>query len=589
MLLFMAGIVARLWELQLIRGDSFDELSRSNRIRLVRLPPPRGSILDARGRVLGENRPSFTFSVMPGELRNTRDVIEECSAILGLTPEKMRGLLERSSSVPKFMSFPIKKNLSLEELSLIKSRASNLKGVNLEVKPFRYYPFGEALCHVAGTVGEISADELFRGARLGYRSGDLVGKSGIEKECENHLKGEEGWEEIEIDAKGRSLASLSRRPPKGGADVILTVDTDLQKFVEKTFIHRAGSVVAMDPDTGEILAMVSKPGFDPNLFSPSMSERQWRTLNSDPLHPLENRSIRGLYSPASAFKIVTAAAALAENVVKVDEQFTCKGEMELGGQVFRCWNPAGHGKVSLHKAIVESCDIYFYSVGLRLGADLIARYAALFGLGKPTGLGMAQELPGLVPTSAWKLRSYGESWKDGETLTIAIGQGYLVTTPVQLAVMTSAMANGGRVLKPAIVRQIRSPEKGVIFDYEPVVRWALPLDSRQLAILKKAFRDVVLDRKGTGRKCFIPGINVSAKTGTSQVISAKQRTGESDQIPYHERTHAIIVAYVDDRPKKLALVVIVEHGGGGGRSAAPLARKIIARYYGVPDPGDPKE
>jgi len=506
-----------------------------------------------------------------------------------MTPEKLRGLLERSRTIPRFMNYPLKRNMSLEEVSLLKLQVSDLKGVSLEAKPRRVYPWGETLCHVTGTLGEISAEALVKGPKLGYQAGDFVGKSGVEKEYETYLKGEEGWERIEIDARGKQLGIFSRHDPQPGSDVILTVNAEFQRYVEEVFIHRAGSVMAVDPDTGRILAMVSKPGFDLNMFSPSISERQWKSLNSDPLHPLENRSIRGLYSPASTFKIVTAAAGLAENVIDPGHKFTCKGDLELRGQVFRCWNQYGHGKVGLHRAIVESCDIYFYELGLRLGGDRMARWASLFGLGQPTGIGLPQELPGLLPTSAWKLRTYSEPWKEGETVTLAIGQGYLVSTPIQLAMMTAALANGGKLLKPTIVQKVVSHDGRVIIEHVPLVRRNMPLDPAAASFLSTAMRDVVADKRGTGRRCRVPGLNIRAKTGTSQVIRLKERTAEDDRIPYHERTHAIFVAYVDDQPKKLALVVIVEHGGGGGASAAPIARKIIARYYGVPDPGDPSD
>ncbi len=586
---FMALLAAKLWHLQMIQGESYNELSDNNRVRLMRMLSTRGKILDSKGRVLAENTPSFTLSIVPGELDRPQELIQTYAPILGVTQEKMRGIIERSRMIPKFMNYPIKKNISLEEVSLVKARAKGLRGVTLDVRPLRLYPAQDVLCHVIGTVGEISQEELTKTFRVGYRTGDIIGKSGIEKEYESYLKGEEGWEQVEIDAKGRTLSTLSRRPPKNGADVTLTVDSAFQKYVEDVFFHRAGSVVAVDPDTGRVLAMVSKPNFDVNLFSPSITERQWKTLNSDPLHPLENRSIRGLYSPGSTFKIVTAIAGLAENVITPDRKFTCKGQIELGGQTFRCWNPHGHGQVNLHRAFVESCDTYFYELGLKLGADRIGKYAAMFGLGTPTGLGLPQELPGLIPTSAWKLRTYGDSWKDGETLTVAIGQGYLVCTPLQLVMMTAAMANGGKMLKPAIIRQIADAGGAVVFDHSPVIRWEAPLDPKNLSLLNAALTDVVTDNRGTGRRCRIPGINIKAKTGTTQVIRVKQRTKEEDQIPYHERTHAMFVAYVNDRPQKIALAIIVEHGGGGGASAAPLARKIIARYYGVPDPGDSEE
>lgn len=589
MVLSMVTLTGGLWRLQLTQGEAFEEKSRTNRVRLVRLPPSRGKILDVNGLVLAENKPSFTLSILHGELENPQELIQSCAPILGIPQERMRSLIERSRSVPKFLSYPVKKNVTLEEVSLVQARSTDLKGVILETKPYRVYPFGESLCHVVGTLGEISAEELAKGVSTGYRPGDQIGKTGIEKEYENYLRGEEGWEQIEIDAKGRQLSELDRKPARTGSDIILTVDTGLQRYLDDIFVERAGSVVVVDPDTGRILAMLSRPGFDLNMFSPSISEREWKNLNSDSLHPLENRSIRGLYPPASTFKIVSAASVLAERTIKTDRKFTCKGEIDLGGVIFRCWNHYGHGKVDLHRAIVESCDVYFYELGLRAGADRIARWASLFGLGKPSGLGLPQELPGLVPTSAWKMRTYGEPIKDGETVTIAIGQGYVSSTPLQLAMMTAALANGGKLLRPAIVKQIRSSDGNIVYEHSPVLRWNIPLDSKDLEFLRSAMRDVVTDRRGTGKKCLIPGINVCAKTGTSQVVSTRQNEFEADQVPYHERTHAMFIAYVDDRPQKIALVVIVEHGGGGGIAAAPLARKLISRYYGMKDAEETKE
>jgi len=588
-LVTMAGLFGKLWHLQLIEGGAFVEMSLNNKVRTIHMPSSRGRILDCNGQVLAENRPSFTFSVVPGELQDSQKVIKVCSPILGLNPETMRGMLERSSSAPRFMNFPIKKNVTLDELSLIRSHTEGLKGAVVETKPYRTYPKGETLCHVVGTVGEISGSELSKSARMGYRIGDLVGKTGIERQYEGFLKGQEGWEQIKIDAKGRQLGEMGSKPPQPGNDIVLTVDAAFQQYIEEIFIHRAGAVVAVDPDTGRILALVSKPGFDLNLFSPSITEREWKKLNSDPLHPLENRCVRGLYAPASTFKVVTALAALEEKVLTPQRVFICKGDFERAGIVYRCWNRYGHGKIDLRRAIVESCDVFFYETGLRLGPERLANWAARFGLGKPTGIELPQELPGLVPTPSWKQRTYGEPLKDGETISGAIGQGFLLSTPVQLAMLTAALANGGKILKPTIIRQIRGADGSVVVDVSPVVKWEIGADPDHVAFLRTALRSVVSNVRGTGKRCRIPGLNVRAKTGTSQVISSRQRAEEGEQIPYHERTHALFLAYIDDMPKKIALVVIVEHGGGGGASAAPLARKIICRYYGVPDPGDPNE
>ncbi len=586
-MLCVLGILGfKLWSLQVIQGKSYEELSVNNRVRLVRSPPTRGRIYDTKARLLAENVPAFSFSIVPGDIENPYQVVKTCAPLLGLPEERFRATIERSRAVPKFITFPIKKNIPLEELSLLKAKTAELKGTVLEIRSIRNYPAGETLCHTIGNIGEISLDELTKGSRIGYRPGDLVGKSGLEKEYEQYLKGEEGWEQIEIDARGRQLRTVSTRPPKSGADIFLTIDSEFQSYIESIFLHRAGSVAAVDPDTGRLLALVSKPGFDLGMFSPAISERQWRNLNQDFLHPLENRAIRGLYPPGSTFKIVTALAGLCENVIDYDKSCVCKGSLELSNQVFRCWNPSGHGKVSLHKAIIESCDVYFYELGLKLGPEKIAKYAALFGLGSPTGLGLQNELPGLIPTPTWKARNQTDSWKDGETVTISIGQGYMTATPIQLAMMTAAVAGNGTLLRPAVVKQIVSSDGKSLYEHSPVKRWDLNIEPKHLKELQKCLFEVVTDKHGTGERCKIPGINIHAKTGTSQVIRSKHPITEEDRIPYHERTHAMFVAYVNDRPKKIALAVIVEHGGGGGASAAPIARKIIAKYYGVPDPGD---
>ncbi len=577
------ALLSKLWKLQLIDSEYFTEMSYSNRTRLIRLPPPRGSITDRNGQILAQNQPNFSLSVIPGELSEYDKVLEVVPSILGITPEKLRTLLLNAASSPKYKHFQIKKNLNMEEVSLLKTRLGDTRGVVIETRPLREYPFGESLCHVIGTMGEISQDDLLKSQKFVYRPGDYVGKTGMEKEYEGYLKGEEGWTQIEIDAKGRQLGSTSKIPPQRGADIALTIDIHLQRYIEEIFIERAGSVVVLDPETGKILALVSKPGFDLNLFSPSISERNWKNLNSDSLHPLENRSIRGLYAPGSTFKMVTALAGLTEGLIRPDTVFECNGELDVSNQTYRCWKQQGHGKVSLHKALVESCDVYFYELGLRLGADRLARYASLFGFGTATGVELSNELPGLVPNSVWKKRNYGAPIKDGDSVTIAIGQGYLLSTPVQMALMTAALASNGTVMKPYLVDRIVSAEGSTIFQNQPVQKWNASINPKYLELIQKSMRDVVEDKSGTGRKSLIPGLHVHAKTGTSQVIREKDRGAEIDQIPYYERTHAMFVAYVNDRPQKIALAVVVEHGGGGGAVAAPIAKKILCKYYGIPE------
>lgn len=572
----------KLWRLQLIESEYFSEMSYSNRTRLLRLLPSRGSITDRDGHVLVQNHPNFSFSIIPGELKEPEKIIDTATQIVGITPERMRSLLFNASNSPKYRVFPIKKNLSLEEVSLLRSRLGETKGAIIETKPLREYPYRDSLCHVLGTLGEISQEELAKSERFVYKAGDLVGKTGIEKEYESYLKGEEGWKQIEIDARGRQLGSSNKILPKRGADIALTIDVGLQKYIEEIFFERAGSIVAIDPETGRILALVSKPNFDLNLFSPSITEKNWKALNSDTLHPLENRSLRGLYAPGSTFKIVTALAGLAEGLIRPETTFECKGEIDVSNQVYRCWKQHGHGKVNLHKALVESCDVYFYELGLRLGADRIAKYASLLGYGSATGIELSNELPGLVPNSVWKQRNLGTPIRDGDSVTISIGQGYLLATPIQMALMMATVANNGKIMKPFMVEKIVGDGE-TLFENQPVQKWDASLSVKHIEVIQKALKDVVEDKSGTGKKCFIPGLKVFAKTGTSQVIREKDRGTELEQIPYHERTHAMFVAYVNDRPKKIALAIVVEHGGGGGAVAAPIARKILCRFYGIPE------
>ncbi len=565
------------------QGAHYDQMAVENRVRLVRIQAPRGRILDKQGNELAFNRPGVTLSVSSGPMDalHREKIIESLHDILGARPEDLRRLILKAVKFPNYMNYPLEKNLSLEKVSLIKAASIGLKGLTLETRPLRVYPAGEALCHTLGNLGQITAAELRRNSSMGYYSGDYIGKTGLEKEYENILRGVDGWERIEIDAKGRRISREIIKQAQPGAEIELTIDLEFQKYVESVFLHRAGAVIAVDPDTGEILAMVSKPGYDLNLFTPSISRRQWDNLSKDPLHPMENRSIRGLYPPGSVFKMVLAVPALSENIINPESEITCNGKFHVGGLTFRCWKRTGHGKVDFNRALVESCDPYFYELGLKLGPDKIAKYAALFGLGKPTGLGLPQELPGLIPTPAWKLRTYGEIWRDGETVTTSIGQGYVVCTPMQLALATAAFANKGKVMKPSIVGRIKAHNGEIIYKSDPVVRWDVSMKDQDWELIKKALVGVVSDPKGTGKNCRINGLTVAGKTGTSQVIRSREGVLDKEDAPYHERSHAIFVAYVEDRPKKIAVAVVVEHGGGGGGTAAPIAKKVIKRYYGI--------
>ncbi|OGP52513.1 MAG: penicillin-binding protein 2 [Deltaproteobacteria bacterium RBG_13_52_11] len=569
----------RLLYLQVIKGHELRFLSENNRIRLIKIPAVRGMIMDRKGRVLVDSRPAFNVMVTPEDVDDLKGFTQKLSRFLHLSPDEIAYKIEHRDP-PPFQPVLIKRDISWEELSSLKTHRLDLPGVEIQIEPIRTYPYGNIASHVLGYVGEINKDELKENKK--YQMGDWMGKYGVEMTWEEDLRGINGGRQVEVDAAGKEIRLLKEVPPVQGRPLYLTIDLDLQRYGEELLGKRSGAIIAMDPLTGEILAFCSSPSFQPAPFAEGISAQEWEKLASDPLHPLQNRGIQGLYPPGSVFKIVTSAAGLEEEVITSNTSFNCTGIYYLGKRGYQCWRAGGHGVTKFYRGVVESCDIYFYNVGERLGVERLSRYARGFGLGRPTGIDLPGEKAGLVPTEAWKQERLGVRWYTGETISLAIGQSYLLVTPLQVLNLMSAVANGGALLKPQIAKRVEDLDKKVVEEYPTEEIGRLPISPKTLEELRVALVGVTKEDSGTGRGARIDGMEVAGKTGTAQVVRLKG-TGErprAEDMPYELRDHAWFVAYVAAHTP-LAVVVLVEHGGHGGAAAVPLAREMIKKYLSL--------
>ena len=570
-------LLARLWNLQILHGDEMRTLSENNRIRLHRVQATRGTVVDRNGRVLIDSRPSFDAVLVPEDTHNVEATIENLAQFLGQSPADVHGLLTQLSARPPFEEVTIKRDLSWDDVVALETHQLDLSGVSLQITPRRSYPLGPVLAHLLGYVGEASPQDLAADPR--YRMGDMVGKSGLEKHWESYLRGINGGQQVEVDAVGRKLRVLREVEEAPGDIIKLTVDLDLQDTAAHALGERDGSVVAIDPNTGEILAYVNQPSFDPNVFARGVHRDEWRALLADKHKPLNNRAIQGQYPPGSTFKIIVATAALEEGVINPFTHIYCPGGMQFGNHYFRCWKKGGHGSVNLHEALVQSCDTFFYQVAQRLGIDVIAQYARAFGLGLPTGIDLEHEKAGTIPDSAWKRARFKQPWYAGETLSAAIGQGYVTATPLQMANAVATAAVGKR-FKPHFVRQVETPDGEVVQSEPPELIGELKVRQTTLREVRDALRDVVNTERGTGKKAKLVGIEAAGKTGTSQVVKMGKERLKASQLTWQHRDHAWFVAYAPVEAPEIAVAAIVEHAeGGGGAIAAPVVREVMQRYF----------
>ena len=573
----------RIWYLQILKWQYLTGLSENNRVRMVTLPASRGMIKDRNGETLVSIRPAFNLYLTPEDARNLDSSLEKLAQRISLDQEKLKKKIAQTKS---FKEVLIKGDIPREEVAFVEENNMSLPGIRIRAEPLRNYVFNNLASHTLGYLGEISKASLERLKDPAYRQGDFVGKNGLENIYESLLRGKKGYKEVEVDVSGRELKTLRKLSPESGNNLILTLDVKIQEELEKLMTETAeqnmnGSVVVMKVQTGEIIAITSKPSFDPNKFAAGISTRNWRDLLTDEWHPLQNRSIHGQYPPGSTYKIVTAIAGLGEGVIKPDTSIFCPGHFKLGRGRYRCWKKSGHGFMNLHDALVQSCDVYFYTIGHRLGIDTIAKYAKRFGLGRSTRLGLSREKKGLVPTTQWKLLNKKEPWLLGETISASIGQGFNLVTPIQQVIMMAAVANRGILLKPYLVKRIEGPEGQLRQEFFPEIIGQIGVDPDHLEQVRMALRDVVNGARGTGKKSRLKNIIVSGKTGTAQVVRMKsdEELEKGEAIPVKYRDHAWFVAFAPYEKPVLAVAIIVEHGGHGGATAGPIAGKIFKKYF----------
>jgi penicillin-binding protein 2 len=577
-------MLVRIWYLQILKGEDFMGQSEQNRIRKITLPDHRGTIKDRRGETVVSIRPSFSLYVTPEDAKNISESLNRLSKNIEINQIKIKKDILQSQS---FKDVLMKRDISRTEIAYFEENKMMFPGIHIKIEPLRSYVNKEFAAHIIGYLGEVSKDELKNPIYNKYDQGEMIGRNGLEKIYESSLKGKRGYKEVEVDVAGRELKILRKLSPQIGNSLVLTLDSRVQKKLEELMEEISGnnpvegSVVVMKVTTGEIIAMVSKPSYDPNLFAAGISRKKWNRLLNDKKNPLQNRSIDGQYPPASTYKLVTAYAALSENVIKPEDTVFCPGHFRLGKRDYRCWKKRGHGAMNLHDALVQSCDVYFYTLGQRLGIDNLAKYAKKFGFGSHTGIGLSGEKPGLIPSAAWKKKVKNEIWFPGETISASIGQGYNLVTPLQNASMISAIANGGFLSTPHLVKKIEDSEGKLIKEFSPKNLKNIEMDPEILKHLKEGLRGVVYEPHGTGHRARLKNVVVSGKTGTAQVVGMKESKDidPEEKIPYSFRDHAWFIAFAPYENPDIAVSIIIEHGGHGGETAAPIARKIMENYF----------
>lgn len=554
-------LAMRLWQLQILQGSEYRKLSEENRLRVVRVAAPRGIIYDRNGLPLVKNAPYYSVSLNPQTL--DRSDMEALASLLRMDAGVLEGKIRHNRSL--YEPIKLKEGLSPRDVAYIEARRSDFQGLSIDVDLSRDYLFGSIGSHLIGYLGKPNESQANTPEFRDFPPDAFIGQWGVEKLYDRELRGTAGERIIEVDAMGRELRLIQEKPSVRGEDIRLAMDINLQKEAEEAFGERPGAFVALKPDTGEVLALASRPSFDPNLFAKGINANQWEGLMKNARQPFLNRALQSQYPPGSTFKIVTAIAALEEGVIDPDTKTTCRGGLAYGKWHFGCWQKHGHGTLSLHRALVESCDVYFYEAGRKLGIDRLAEHARELGLGSEIGLPLVKERRGLIPDTKWKEEKRKQPWYLGETFNASIGQGYVAATPFQMAQVVSIVANGGIIYRPSLLLLKDRPESSKRLNIKPEI----------LALIGKALFGVVNEHGGTGWAAHSSITHVCGKTGTAQVVSLKK---ESKYLPELHRDHAWFVAYAPYEKPEIALSVMVEHGGHGGGAAAPIAKRAIEAY-----------
>lgn len=586
---FFAVLLLRLWYLQILKGQYFREQSENNRLSTVFIPAPRGIIYDRNHTPLVANRPAFNIELVEEDSPKPKETIRRVAELVDVDPEELLAkpqYRKRRRFEPRLLLHDV----SREDVAKIMAHRYELPGVVVNVEPARSYLYGEFASHVVGYIREISKSQLESPQYAGYRPGDLVGQFGVEAKWEKFLQGKRGVKLVIVNAMGTRIGESSFEPEENGHDITLTLDSKVQQAADEALKSKRGAIVALDPNTGEVLAMASSPGFDPNVFTRGLSPELWRELNSSKAKRMNNRAIQGTYPPGSVFKIFMAVAGLTEGVVGKNERIFCPGFLRFGSRNYRCHKKSGHGSVDLHDAMAQSCDVYFYTIGQRLGVDRIHEYATKFGFGFPTKIELADEAKGLIPSTEWKRRAFrkpeDQRWYPGETLSVAIGQGAVTVTPLQTARAVAALVNGGKLMRPYLVRQVGSDEGGFKDDsFAPQVDANIDLDPTVVRLVRESVVAVVNDARGTGKRAKLDksaNITVAGKTGTAQVVSL-----DFGNLDGHLKDHAWFAGYAPAEDPKIVVVALAENGGHGGEAAAPMVRQVMESFFGIVPGGLP--
>lgn len=572
-----AVLATSYWYTQIVRGDYYFTLSENNRIRSVRINAPRGYVLDRNGKILVDNEPAYTLHLYRREARNIASSIDLASEVLKLPRDQVRVRVERGLRDPEFLPITIAENLGIDEVAAIEAHAFEHPEFAITVSQRRLYTRGPAAAHVLGYLSEASLDQIK--TESGYRLGDWIGQKGIEGAYERLLAGDNGERRVIVDSHGREVTEERRVEARPGQNLFVTLDLGLQEIAEDYFKDKVGSAVAIDPRTGEILALVSSPAYDPNWFTRRVTAREWNALLMDSNHPLQNRAIQNMFSPGSTFKVFVAYGALAQGLVNPDETVFCPGYASYYGRVFHCHKKGGHGTVNLRNAIKQSCDVYFYALGHKLGVDRIAQIAQSFGFGSPTGVDLPYEKSGLVPSERWAVEKRKARWYPSETISVAIGQGPVLVTPLQQARALAALVEDGKLPTPHLFLASQEPHSGKRLRYNAETHTGPALDPAKLEIIKNGMWAVLNEPGGTAYGARVPGLETAGKTGTSQVIG-HDSTIKAGADRKKLETHAWFIGFAPVENPEIVVSVFVENGGHGNLAAAPLAAQLFAKKFG---------
>ncbi|HEX7523223.1 MAG TPA: penicillin-binding protein 2, partial [Candidatus Deferrimicrobium sp.] len=564
-----ALLLGRLYWLQVVESGRYRNLSENNRLRLRTVRAPRGLILDRKGRAIAETQGSFDLVCTPVDVKDLEAEIGLLAEIVefDVDDNEVRGKIRSAKRSNPYSSITVARDLRFEQVSVIEFNRESLPGFSVLVEAKRSYPYGTAFAHVLGYVGEASPEEMEKSEDDSLAMGDLVGKYGLERLMDDDLRGVNGGRKVEVDAAGRDQRLVEEVPSQAGGAVHTFLDADLQVTAQEALGTRAGAVIALAPKTGEVLAFYSGPAFDPNVFARGIHKADWQALSADPRKPMQNKGLQGTYAPGSTIKPFLALAALEEKVQEKGKPVLCPGSYRLGNRVFRCWKEKGHGAVDMYRAIVQSCDVYFYTLGLKLGPDRLAKLEKDAGLGTITGIDLPGERKGLVPDTAWKRTVSKDRWQGYESVILGIGQGAVHLTPLEMAVGYATLATGGEVMRPRVVSKVIGKD-GKVRAHAPEMLRKLPWNPENVEFIRKALAGVVNDY-GTGGGVKLPGIVVGGKTGTAQVVSVKGKMIKSEDLPYEIRDHAWFIAFAPVDDPQIVVAAMVEHGGHGASAAAP--------------------